>query len=200
MYYINALLTGILVTSVGALPLGLVNLSVLDISNKNGYRAGMKIAYGASIIEVIYGLIAILAGMFILKLFEEYSHLNYIIAALIGLVGVMFLFKKTSNKTNSAVSLNGFWKGIFLNLISIQVFLFWIVAIAYLYSHNKFNDSPSFVITFLIGIGAGKVGILWLYARMSRTILLKSKILSNNINKLIGSVLLVTVIIQLLKF
>lgn len=199
MYYINALLSGILVTAIGALPFGLVNLYVLDISNKRGYRAGMTIAFGAALIEVIYGITAIMAGIFIIKLLDEYSYLNYIIASVIGLAGIMFFFKKTEQKVNSAVGIKGFWKGVFLNLISIQVLLFWLVAIPFLYSQNRFNDAPAFIFTFLAGIWIGKIGVLWIYARMSRIILSKSDLLAKNINRIIGAILLVTGIIQILK-
>ncbi len=199
MYYINALLSGILVTAIGAVPFGLVNLYVLDISNKRGARAGMTIAFGAALVEVIYGITAIMAGMVIIKLLDEYSYLNYIIASVIGLVGVMFFFKKTTQKGNSAVGIKGFWKGVFLNLISIQVLLFWLVAIPFLYSQNRFNDAPAFVFTFLAGIWIGKISVLWIYARMSRIILSKSDILARNINRIIGVILLITGMIQIIK-
>jgi len=199
MYYINALLSGILVTAIGALPFGLVNLYVLDISNKRGYCAGMTIAFGAALIEVIYGITAIMAGIFIIKLLDEYSYLNYIIASVIGLVGVMFFFKKTEQKVNSAVVIKGFWKGVFLNLISIQVLLFWLVAIPFLYSQNRFNDAPAFIFTFLAGIWIGKIGVLWIYARMSRVILSKSDILARNINRIIGVILLGSSLMNFIK-
>lgn len=102
----------------------------------------------------------------------------------------MFLFKKTTQKGKSVVDIKGFWKGVFLNLISIQVLLFWLVAIPFLYSQNRFNDAPAFVITFLAGIWIGKMIVLWIFARLSRTILSKSDILARNINRVIGVILL----------
>ncbi len=199
MNFFNALITGILVTSVGALPLGLVNLSVLDSSHKKGYREGMKIAHGAAITEVLFGLTAILAGLFIQRLFEENPTLNYIIVAIIGIMGIMFLFKKNKSGGGAVNNFSGYWKGVFLNLVSIQVLLFWIVAIAFLYSRNIFNNSPVFIVTFLLGIWAGKMGILCIYARMSRIILSKSDLLARNINRIIGVVLLTTSLINILK-
>jgi len=199
MIFFSALITGILVTSVGALPLGLVNLSVLDSSHKKGYREGMQIAHGAAITEVFFGLTAILTGLYIQRLFEENPSLNYIIISIIGIVGIIFILKKKKSIGDAENNFPGFWKGIFLNLISIQVLLFWVVAIAFLYSHNKFNYAPAFVITFLIGIWAGKMGVLLIYARMSRIILSKSDLLAKNINRIIGVVLLATSLINILK-
>jgi threonine/homoserine/homoserine lactone efflux protein len=200
MYFIIAHLSGILIAALGALPFGLVNLSVLGTSYHKGFREGMRIAHGAAIIEVLYGLISVIGGLFIQELIKENSYLNYSLVAVIGSIGIVFLFKNDRAKVENKTNLHGFWKGVFLNLISIQVFLFWVIAVSFLYSHNKFYESPVFIIAFLAGIWVGKMSVLWLYARLSRTILSRSKILSNNINRVIGSILLITVIIQFLKF
>ncbi len=68
-------ITGALVAILGALPFGLVNLTVFDVSMKRGNSHALSIAYGAALVEVFYGLIAILAG----SLVKNYIDGNIII-------------------------------------------------------------------------------------------------------------------------
>ena len=46
------LLVGVFVTIIGALPFGLVNLSVVDVTLKQGRKPAMQVAYGAAWVEV----------------------------------------------------------------------------------------------------------------------------------------------------
>ena len=52
---IIVLLIGITTSIVGAVPFGLVNLTVLNVSLEQGNRAALRIAHGASFIEVLFG-------------------------------------------------------------------------------------------------------------------------------------------------
>ena len=195
----TAIFFGILVTVIGAIPLGLVNLSVLDISHHKGYKEGMRIAHGASLMEVLFGLAAVLTGMFFQEYIKENIFLNYTIIAVILLIGFVFLFKRNRSQNKSRIRLHGFLKGMFLNLVSIQVFMFWIVATTVLYNNHLYIHTPGIVILFLAGIWLGKISVLWIYARMSRIIITKSNFLAKHINRIIGCILLITGLIQFLK-
>lgn len=199
MLYVIALLSGIVVTAIGALPFGLVNLSVLNISYKMGVREGMRIAHGAALVEVLFGSTAVLAGVFIHKFMDEHPYMNYILLALIGTIGVVLLFKNNEAKSDIKNGFPGFWKGVFLNLVSVQVLLYWIIAIAFLNSHDGFIYSPAFIVIFLAGIWAGKMGVLWIFARSGRIILSKSNILAKNMNRVIGAILIIAGIFQILN-
>jgi threonine/homoserine/homoserine lactone efflux protein len=199
MSYIVAFVTGIIVTAIGAFPFGLVNLSVLNISYRMGVREGMRIAHGAAVIEVLFGFTAVMAGVLLHRLYEENNYISYILVAILMVVGIFFLLKRNGAKETADNNLPPFVKGMFLNLISVQVLLYWIIAIAFLHDHYLFSNSASFIFMFLAGIWAGKMGVLWIFARSGRVILAKSNILSKNINRIIGSILIIAGIIQMLK-
>jgi threonine/homoserine/homoserine lactone efflux protein len=196
MQYFEAVLFGILVTFIGSLPFGLVNLSVLDVSRQKGFKEGMRIAHGAALIEVVFGLTAFLTGIFIQNIIKENSYLSYFIIAFIGFTGIIFLLKNTSSDNKKGYSLPAFWKGAFLNVISIQVLLFWIIVITFLHDNQIIDFSILLIILFLTGIWLGKMGALWLYARLSNFKLTKSKVITNNINRVIGSILLIIATFQ----
>ena len=115
----NIIALAILVTIVGALPFGLVNLTVLDVSYRDGNRNAMRIANGAAWVEVLFGLIALLAGSLISQNIEKNLVIKYLVLMIPAIVGIIFLFKKNSRHVNRKISSTVFFQGAFLNLIII---------------------------------------------------------------------------------
>lgn len=188
-----------LVAIVGALPLGLVNLSVLDVSYRKGKHEAMKIAFGASIIEIVFVLIAVFAGHTIEEITENVSGINLSIALIPFLLGAFFFFKKNQARSKTSAPINNYLKGLLLNLISAQVLLYWIIAMTYIYSTLELDICLENLLVFILGAWMGKMGVLWVYAYFSRAILSKSKYLANNINKFIGMVLILSSVFQIFK-
>ena len=196
---ITYLFIGFAVCTVGALPFGIVNLTVLDETLKNGSRTALNIAYGAAIVEVLFGLVAILTGGLIDSYINDNAFINYFILGLFIVSGIVFFFNKKRIDFPEKSKFTGFIKGVFLNLISIQVFLFWIVAIAFLSTKNLSPPDLISIIIFLIGIWLGKMMVLWSYTILSTKIIAKSQKLSNNMNRIIGLILFSVAIIQAVK-
>ncbi|NOQ23827.1 MAG: LysE family transporter [Bacteroidales bacterium] len=190
---------GITIAIIGALPFGLVNLIVLDTAYHKGKRDAMNIAHGAAWIEVLFGLTAILVGSTINQFTSENQFLNYLFLSFPGLIGLIFLFKKDKKNYKTKTKSTGFIKGILLNLVSIQVLLYWIIVIPFLNSHQLIIQKHIDILMFLSGIWIGKMAVLWIYTIMSRKIFSRWHFISLNINRVIGSILLLTVFIQLLK-
>lgn len=194
----GVILSGTVLTVIGALPFGLVNLSVLDTSYRNGRRQALKIAFGAAIVEILFGMLALLAGSVIMNFTTE-SRFAKILAIIIpAIAGVIFLLKKKKDQKKDNRQSAGFVKGVLLNLVSIQVLMYWLIAITYL-NARQLTIEPGMYIYFGIGIWTGKMVVLWAYAVLSEFILSKSAILASNMNRIIGGVLLITAAIQFIK-
>ncbi|MCD6597743.1 MAG: LysE family transporter [Bacteroidales bacterium] len=190
------LITGAAVAILGALPFGLVNLTVLDISMKRGNRYALSIAHGAALVEVFYGLIAIFAGSLVKNYIDGNVIINYFIILVLVVAGLFFLVKKQKSNSSGETGYLGFLKGAFLNLISIQVFLFWLIALAYLSSKQLIQYDILSVLVFLAGIWIGKMTVLLLYMLLSKKIVSHSQILSKNINRIIGFILFGVAVFQ----
>ena len=87
----------------------------------------------------------------------------------------------------------------FMNLVSIQVFLFWIIAVAFLSSRQLIKFDPASILVFIAGIWFGKMMVLWLYISLSKKLLSGSRIISTNINRIIGFVLFGMALVQFIK-
>lgn len=192
-------ITGFLVCTLGALPFGLVNLTVMDVSIQQGNQKAMKIAHGAALVEVLFGLTALLAGGFLQKYIEGNIIVHYIIILVLAIAGLSFFGKKQNGELSPGQNGGGFLKGIFLNLISLQVLLFWLFAVTYLTSRDLLPEKVFSVIMFGLGVWIGKITILAIYMIMSKKILSKSLMVSKYMNQIIGSILFVTAAIQIVK-
>lgn len=193
--------TGIIILTaiIGALPFGLVNLSVLNTSYESNIQRALKVALGASWVEVLYGILALLAGTIIAKAIENSPVVKYTAVLIPFVVGLFFLFKKNGSQSDLPDTNQGYWKGIVLNLLSVQVLLYWIVAITWLKASYLPEITPGFIIIFVASVWTGKMGVLWLYAKFSKKIMSKSDFLAKNINRIIGVILIISGLIQFIK-
>ncbi len=196
---ISYLFIGFVACTVGALPFGIINLTVLDETLRKGGRTAINIAHGAAIVEVVFGLAAILTGGIIESYINDNAFINYFILGLFIVSGMVFFFNKKRIYFPDKSHFTGFLKGVFLNLISIQVFLFWIVAITFLSTKNLSPPDSISILIFLIGIWSGKMMVLWSYTILSKNIIARSQKLSNNMNRIIGLILFSVAVIQAVK-
>ena len=195
------LMTGIIIllAVIGALPFGLVNLSVLETAYHRGKQPALKVAHGASSIEVIYSISALLAGRIIAKAIDNSPVVKYIAVLVPLIIGLFFLFRNNQLKQNLPHKKQGFLKGIILNLLSVQVLLYWVVAITWLKTSYLSELTPILNIPFVASVWIGKMGVLWLYAQYSQFIMSKSDFLAKNMNRIIGLVLIFSGLIQIIK-
>lgn len=189
----------IVIAIVGALPFGLVNLTVVNVSIKTDSGAALKIAHGAALVEIVFGLTALLAGGAVYSKIQNSELLNYLIVGFIALAGVFFLLKNKNADIKKNTTKGGLAIGAFLNLISIQVLLYWFVAISFLFTQIYVSINIFTITVFAVGIWIGKMGVLWLYAYLSKRVVSQSQLIARNINKIIGIILILSALIQLIK-
>lgn len=195
------LFIGALVCTIGAVPLGLVNLSVVNVAVNTNIRKSMSVAFGAAIIEILFALAALFTGTLLENVLRGNIWFKIIVSGVLFAAGILFWFKK-SKGTSQKIKPNshGFLKGALLNFISIQVLLFWIVAVTFLTVRNILPTSFVQVFLFIIGVWIAKMAVLRIYAIPAKKVITKSQMLSQNINRIMGVMLIIIAFIQFLKF
>ncbi len=192
--------TALAATTIGAVPLGLVNLSVVDTALKNGSQKATAIAHGASVVEVIFALSSLVAGAWLSEFFEGNPMVQYIVFAVLLGSGLFFWFKKNKGKLKKEQGKSvGFLKGALLNIVSIQVLLFWLLAATVLSAKQLLPSSLPEILFFLAGVWLAKMAILKIYAFLALRVVSRAHKLSSNINRIIGIVLMTVAVIQLIK-
>ena len=194
-------LIAISATVIGAVPLGLVNLSVVDASLRNNSRGAIQIARGASVVEIFFALVALLAGEKLAPLLEGNPAVRYFVFAVLLVSGLFFWFKTNKETTlKEHKSSFGFLKGALLNIVSIQVLLFWFLAATVLSTKQWLPGTFWEVLFFLTGVWLAKMGVLKGYAFLANKVATKTQKISTNVNRIISIILLIVAIVQFVKF
>lgn len=194
------LFIGALTCTVGAVPFGLVNLTVVNVAIDSNIRKAMTIAYGATAIEVLFALIALITGKLLENAVNGNNWIKFSVLSVLLVSGLVFWFKKNNaSEQKNPRQVYGFLKGALLNLMSIQVLLFWIVGVAFLTVRNFLPSSAVEISFFIAGVGIAKILVLRSYALLGYRVVGKSKIISQNINRIISLMLFAVAFLQFVK-
>jgi len=202
MNWLLYFLIGFVATTIGAIPLGTVNLSVINTTIKQNANSAMKIAISAGIAEILLTLFALHYSMTIMHFIEDYNWIQYGIAGLLFAAGILLFFKKqkahNSNSSTRKKIVNGFVLGMF----NPPVLVFWMLALSYinmnLISLNMATPL-SVLLLFLLGVYIGKISTLYGYSKASLLIKNRMQHITNVMNQIIGALLTVIGIFQLTK-
>jgi len=192
---------GLLSSFVGGLPFGLVNLSILNVSVTKGSREAFNIAFGASCIEILFAWAAFYIGEIILNFILAYPFIKTSIIAVLLIAAIFFLRKKNSIniKKQTTLKIHGFFRGILLMSVSFQVVLMWIAIIAYMKSNALVNTQLITLTLFLPGVFLGKMIAYYLYDKLSHYIQNNFQRIAQNINRIVGYLLLLIATIYIIK-
>jgi threonine/homoserine/homoserine lactone efflux protein len=194
---------GIVVTFVGALPLGTVNISVINTTLKVDARNAMKIAFAAGIAEIMISFYALHSSMMIAEFIEMNQWIQVMIAILLFVIGGFLFFKKQKETQEKKFKMSKYVTGLFLGLLNPPVLAYWLFMISYLNKndfHLNMNSSIAILFVFFSGVYLGKLLTLYGYSRFS--ILIKNRVqnIASMINRIIGVLLFVIGSIQMLKY
>ena len=192
----------------GSLPPGPGNLAVLHtVLNKNT-KAGIWVAFGASLPEIPYSFLAVLAVQYVAAFKSFNLVLEIFTVSALLLMGIYALFfqakKETSlDKKSKAESfeLHPFWKGIIVAVLNPMLIAFWLVSskmadnLGWM-DPQKIGDKLAFVLGTAVGAGVLLVFVAF-FTRKIRDKLTGKMI--NLINKSIGITFLILFVIHALK-
>ncbi|NAS29356.1 LysE family transporter [Flavobacteriaceae bacterium R38] len=196
---------GIIATFFGAIPLGTVNISVINTTIKQNMSTAMKIAFAAGFAEIILSFYALHCSMAVTGFITQNDWLQITLAFLVLGIGAFMLLKKqkeASSETKKKLFDSKYLNGFVLGLINPPVLLYWIFVIEFLNRNNyslTMEASLSLVFLFFLGVYLGKVLTLYLYSKSSMFIKKKFANISKIVNKVTGGLLVVIAIVQFIR-
>lgn len=202
---------GLVATIIGALPLGTVNVAVINTTIKESLKEAFKIIVPAAIGELLLALFALHYFKQIESFIMAHIWLQYLIVAILLVLGLVLIFGKRNCirddhgecvATKKRPILSKYGLGFVLGLFNPTVLIYWLFVISF-FMNSAFELSPSLsllcLITFFIGVFTGKTSTLYGYAIFSNVLKMKMKGITAAINKVIGVLLLMVALVQVIK-
>lgn len=192
--------SGLILSFIGALPLGTVNLAVINNSISKKNKAVKTISIAASFSEIIIAIFAYTYGRNILNFIIHNSILQYLMIVILFILGLYFLTQNKKTKPLVHLKIPDFGKGFTLGIVNPSVWLYWVIIISLLKEkithYNPVLLSFSYLFIFFTAIYIGKLLALLLYSKIGHLLNKQKRSFKNTI---IGSLLTITATAQLIS-
>ncbi len=202
MKLVKIFFTGLLISFLGTLPLGTLNISATQIAISDGTTPAIYFALGALLVEITYVRISLVAMKWVLKQKKIFKWLEWIaLMVIIALALSSFLAASSSSPVDKNVLLSGgvhrFWLGIMMSAVNPVQIPFWFGWSSVLFSKNILQQRNDHFNCYILGIGTGTFmgNLVFIYG---------GKIIVDNLNTsqqtihlVIGIIFLITAFIML---
>lgn len=199
---VSILFITFIISFLGTLPLGPINLSMVDVTLRNNLRAGFWFSVAAAFVEMGQSVVALQGSSWISQFLTNSIWTKVIVFAVFCTLGLLFFFKKNTaiNQDISVRRGKHFAYGLLIAFLNPQAIPFWLVVLALLESAQIMSihmGSPLLnIASFLLGTSLGKLGALMLFGILSEPIVRRASVIRNNLNRIIGLILIVLGISQ----
>ena len=194
---------GMLVSFLGSLPLGTMNVTVTQISVQKGVADGFAFAVGSMIIEVIIVRIALVTMKWLAKQHKLFCLLEYVTTSIIlflAMASFVAAYKMTGFVSSLPIqTVKPFWTGSLLSLTNPLHIPFWLGWSTVLMNKNILKPSFTQYNLYVTGIGIGTVLGFMVFIYAGNYLVLQIQQHQTLLNCVIGIVLLITAIIQVKK-
>jgi threonine/homoserine/homoserine lactone efflux protein len=200
------LFLGIVLSAVGIVLPGLINMTAAKISLKEGRQRAVVFALGATTIVFFQTYIAVSFAKFINSRPDIIYMLEETGLIIFGVLTIFFLFiakKKKHKKEKEVVKLNSrvgnFFLGALLSALNFFPIPYYVFVSVTLSTYDYFHFTHLFVFLFVMGVVIGSFAIFYLYIVFFKRFENRADFFMQNINYLLGSVTGLVSIITLIK-
>lgn len=195
------LFIGIFVSFIGSLPIGALNLNVIDIGLKKSMQQVISFSFGASLAELFQVFISVLIMNWAMKIKTAEMYFDFAaLTIFLALTIYYFILNKKEQKSKTLTrKRNEFQWAIFLSLINPLVYPFWIFYAAFFQNMHWIVLESFYTIFFCLGISFGTFIALYLFGFTGQLISQKIPNFARWINGIICITFLCLTSIQLYR-
>lgn len=203
MKLVRIALTGLLISFLGSLPLGTLNVAIMQISISDGLLPAMYFGLGSLTSEVIYVRLSLIAMDWVRKQKKIFRFFEWVTLFIVLALAVSSFYAALHPQVKKNIilssTLHRFWLGLFMSALNPVQIPFWFGWSTVLFSKGILQPKPVQYNVYTIGIGIGTLlgNCVFVFGGM----LLSEKLNTNQniLNWVIGGIFLVTAIIQVIK-
>ena len=151
--------TGMMISFLGTLPLGTLNVAAMQISVSDGIRPALYFSIGALLVEVAYVWISLVAIDWVRKHKNIFVFLEWLTLIIIIALAVSSFVAATGSKGAKNVILSNtmhrFWLGMAMSAVNPMQIPFWFGWSNVLFSRQVLMPRRDFYNSYISGIGLG---------------------------------------------
>lgn len=202
------LFVGLLISLLGQLPLGNMNLAATQMGLQESYGKAWQYGIGIAIVEMIYLRISLTGMNWIIAhklIFEIMGWLTVALFLILGIVSIVKAYKQGASKKEEKglllrSKMNRFLLGLTMSAINPVQIPFWFIWANIMIQKNILTPGNNTQYTlFTVGAGLGTLAGLALYIHGGSWLIKKLKAGNRTINYIMGGIFIVTALIQLYK-
>jgi threonine/homoserine/homoserine lactone efflux protein len=196
---------GIGLSFAGSLPFGIINTSVAETTVRKGFRAGLWMALGASLVEFLQALVSLkLIDLFLENTLLE-KVFQFVALAIFILLAAYYLWQARKGhqpkdpKVGRLPDIPDFLRGMLVCSLNVMVFPYWIFYGVYLNTNGWMTLQQTDIMLFSAGTMIGTFLALLLYAGLGLLLLRRAGRLTQYINWFLFALFLGLTLYQALK-
>lgn len=202
--YIRIFFVGLMVSFVGSLPLGTLNIAAMQISIADGYMPALWFAFGILLVEIIYVRLSLVAMDKIRKQEKILKAMEWISLFIILALAIFSFIAATKEGgfTKNILLSNGmprFFLGVLMSAINPVQFPFWFGWSTVLFAKKILLPQNDHYNAYIIGIGVGTFLGTCIFIFGGLLMVNKLNANQNILNYIIGIIFSITAIIQMWK-
>lgn len=149
---------GLIVSFLGTLPLGVLNITIMDISLKKGIHSAVRFALACALIEFVYSYISVELTKSIID-FPALRTGTEVIATITLLgMGIYYIRKRGALADSKRKPISSFYLGTILSILNVVAFPFWILYTTLLQGKGLIGISEDrLILMYVCGISLGTV-------------------------------------------
>jgi threonine/homoserine/homoserine lactone efflux protein len=193
--------TGMLVSFLGSLPLGTLNIAAMQIAVTDGVMAGIMFSFGSLLVEVIYVRLSLVAMDWVRKQEKLFKVLEWITLVIVVALAVSSFYAALNPSVKENVILSStlprFVLGIVMCAVNPVQIPFWFGWSTVLFTKKILLPRNDHYNIYILGIGLGTLAgnCIFIFGGL----LIASRINNNQhiLNWIVGSIFAITALIQL---
>jgi len=203
MKILRIFFTGLMISFLGTLPLGTLNIAAMQISVSDGIRPAIYFILGALIIEMIYVRVSLVAMNWVLKQKGLFRFLEWITLLVLVALSVSSFIAAADPRVQKNILLSNhvhrFWLGMIMSAVNPVQIPFWFGWSTVLFSRNILEHKASHFNMYIGGIGFGTLIGNMVFILGGRLIVDRLNANQQMLQYIIASVFAITALILLWK-
>lgn len=194
---------GLMVSFLGSLPLGTLNVAAMQISVQEGISNAIYFSLGSLLTEMIYVRISLVGINWIRKQKVLFKWMEWITLGIVLALAIGSFIAATREHHAKNIILNNnmhrFLLGLLLSSISPMQIPFWFGWSTVLFAKNILQPKNSFYNLYIVGIGLGTLMGNCVFIFGGKYIVEKLNANQNILNWVIGGIFALTAVIQFIR-